>query len=432
MGYITREVYVQRRGIENPIPYTRATNAQGIQFRFCDFHIPEGTEAKIYVQKPSGKAVYNNASIQGDVVTVEVTTQMFSELGTSNIQLQLEREGKVLVTFIQPVEVFQNYTEGDAPESQNESGFFESFVKETGEKAVRIAQEAADEIERRANEGEFTGTVTIGEVVTGEPGSKAAVENVGTAKDAVLNMTIPEGKTGKVENIDSVPVTFEEASDRENIESGETFPTLFGKIKKYFSGFKNIAFTGDYKDIHNAPPPTAVKGAKEVSYRTGDVNLTCANIGAIPTDKIVESTNITQEGFLMGGKTASENITTLKNNVNNMMLYSTNEVKIGAKQDGTPVYRKIIKTPMTNFVKSDSGYGNLSINTGVLIKELTSLKMFAVGGGGIYPLPYSGSGAWDTWLMSFGTKNSQTVMNFANRVAWGASYTLNITIEYTK
>ena len=244
------------------------------------------------------------------------------------------KEERTLVTFTQPVEVFQNYTEGDATESQNESGFFEEFVKETGEKAIKIARDVADEIERRANEGEFTGTVTIGEVVTGEPGSEAAVENVGTAKDAVLNMTIPEGKTGKVENIDSVPVTFEEASDRENIESGETFPALFGKIKKYFSGLKNVAFTGDYKDIHNAPDPTAVKGDKESSYRTGDVNLTCENIGAIPTEKIVKNTNITEAGFLMDGETASSELNKLNSKLTNYSTYSTSEIQVGVMQIG--------------------------------------------------------------------------------------------------
>lgn len=334
MGYITREVYVQRIGITNPIPYTRATNAQDIQFRFCDFHIPEGAEAKVYVQKPSGKAVYNTALIQGDIVTIEVTTQMFSELGTSNIQLQLVKEERILVTFTQPVEVFQNYTEGDATESQNESGFFGEFVKETGQKAVKIAQDAADEIERRADEGEFTGTVSIGEVVTGEPGSEASVENVGTAKDAVLNMTIPAGKTGEVENIDSVQVTFEEAAERENLESGETMPTLFGKIRKWFSGLKSIAFTANYDDLVDAPDPTAVKGDKESSYRTGDVNLTCENIGAIPAEKIVESTNITVHGFLMDGKTASEKFGELKN-----------------------------KSPMQNSVSgTTTTYGNLVLN----------------------------------------------------------------------
>lgn len=40
------------------------------------------------------------------------------------------------------------------------------------------------------------GTITIGTTTTGEPGTAASVTNTGTAQDAVLNFTIPQGATG--------------------------------------------------------------------------------------------------------------------------------------------------------------------------------------------------------------------------------------------
>ncbi len=43
-----------------------------------------------------------------------------------------------------------------------------------------------------------------------------------------------------------------------------------------------VATTGDYNDLENLPAiptPTAVKGDAESSYRTGNVNITPANIG---------------------------------------------------------------------------------------------------------------------------------------------------------
>lgn len=40
--------------------------------------------------------------------------------------------------------------------------------------------------------------------------------------------------------------TFTEASTRVNITSGETLSTLFGKIKKFFTDLKTVAFTGSY------------------------------------------------------------------------------------------------------------------------------------------------------------------------------------------
>ena len=47
--------------------------------------------------------------------------------------------------------------------------------------------------------------------------------------------------------------TFTEASTRVNIASGETLSTLFGKIKKFFTDLKTVAFTGSYSDLSNKP-----------------------------------------------------------------------------------------------------------------------------------------------------------------------------------
>lgn len=46
---------------------------------------------------------------------------------------------------------------------------------------------------------------------------------------------------------------FTEAPDRTAIESGEALPTLFGKIKKWLSDLKTVAFTGNYDDLTNKP-----------------------------------------------------------------------------------------------------------------------------------------------------------------------------------
>ena len=46
---------------------------------------------------------------------------------------------------------------------------------------------------------------------------------------------------------------FTEASSRANIASGETLPTIFGKIKKFFTDLKTVAFSGSYNDLSNKP-----------------------------------------------------------------------------------------------------------------------------------------------------------------------------------
>lgn len=47
--------------------------------------------------------------------------------------------------------------------------------------------------------------------------------------------------------------SFTEASARENISSGDTVTTIWGKIKKFFSDLKTVAFSGSYNDLTNKP-----------------------------------------------------------------------------------------------------------------------------------------------------------------------------------
>lgn len=361
MNCIIRNVYVKRRALINPVSYIRATNAQNLQFRFCDFKIPEGTEVRAYVQKPSGRASYNNATVEGDSVIVEVTTQMFSETGQCYLQLHLVKEEKTLVTFAQVINVLPNYTEGDAVESRNESGFFSEYetkldeaidaaneaVDEIGTQAANAANNAADEalnaanlaagqtvnaanaaneanaaarearnsadeakavkeqIQQKADNGEFTSSIKVGAVTTGKPGTKASVENVGTAKEAVLDFVIPKGDTGNIENIDDVAVDFLTAEKRENVEPGDSFKTIFGKVKRFFFDLKTVAFTGKFSDLSGAPQAAnnlnsnsetdylaAAQGAK-IAHRLAELNgksyadgYIFVELGAVPNKNV--------------------------------------------------------------------------------------------------------------------------------------------------
>ena len=60
--------------------------------------------------------------------------------------------------------------------------------------------------------------------------------------------------TGKFVKLDSKQaVTFAEAQTRANIISNETLSTLFGKIKKWFTDLKTVAFSNSYNDLNNKP-----------------------------------------------------------------------------------------------------------------------------------------------------------------------------------
>lgn len=51
----------------------------------------------------------------------------------------------------------------------------------------------------------------------------------------------------------NVTVTFMETASRINIATGENLSVLFGKIKKFFTDLKTVAFTGSYTDLSNKP-----------------------------------------------------------------------------------------------------------------------------------------------------------------------------------
>ncbi len=94
------------------------------------------------------------------------------------------------------------------------------------------------------------------------------------------NWDITDKEIGNIKNPE-----IKEASARENIENGDNYFTILGKIKRFFSDLKNVAFTGKYQDLEGKPEipaAIAVKGNAEKNYRTGNVNLTPDNIGALP------------------------------------------------------------------------------------------------------------------------------------------------------
>ena len=65
---------------------------------------------------------------------------------------------------------------------------------------------------------------------------------------------------------------------------------------KFFADLKTVAFSGSYNDLSNKPSipkEVAVKGNAESAYRTGNVNLTPANLGALATNGDSKSNTVT-------------------------------------------------------------------------------------------------------------------------------------------
>ncbi len=81
--------------------------------------------------------------------------------------------------------------------------------------------------------------------------------NVEVVIDETCNISVEQGDVRYVQqkggDVSDTVVTFEEADKRENIESEEKLSTIFGKIKKFFTDLKTVAFTGSYNDLDDKP-----------------------------------------------------------------------------------------------------------------------------------------------------------------------------------
>lgn len=195
VNYIERDVYVLKNRIKEKIDYVRGTNALPIYFHFRDYEIPEGATAKAFVLKPSKKATYNVCPIIENTVRVIVKDQTFAEVGKSALQIVLTMEEETLVTFDQPIEVHRNFSEGDVPESENEAGWINNFIKgmeeatKHAENAAKTAEEISETLTKKLQNGDFRGATGA----TGPQGKQGIQGDPG--KDGEKG---PRGDTGPV------------------------------------------------------------------------------------------------------------------------------------------------------------------------------------------------------------------------------------------
>ena len=369
MNTIERDILVrQDHSSFDHISYVQGTNDIPIVFHIKDYTIETGMQARVYVRRADGTAEYDNAVINGNDITVNVKNTMFSVVGDSIMQISLIKGESNLVTFAVTVHVKKNYAYFGA-HSENTTDIFDSTLA-TMKEATSAANAAAQNIQTKADRGDFSATIQIGKVTTGVPGSQASAYNSGTAKNAIINFLIPvgdkgvsvrmvgtwaveteyvnnnqyidivsydggsyacktthtaseeivptneeywqciakQGRTGGMENIDTVPIAFEEAEERENIESGDTIPKGLGKIRKWFSDFKQAAFYDVVNNVLQTEPGQKVLDAAVGKYLDDK---------KFDISRLVANRNITEPGFAMDGKTLVEWLNELNGKLNN-------------------------------------------------------------------------------------------------------------------
>lgn len=185
----------------------------------------------------------------------------------------------------------------------------------------------------------------------------------------------------------NVTAAFTAASSRANITTGEKLSVIFGKIAKFFTDLKTVAFSGSYNDLSN--------------------KLTAGNNISISSENVITAN-------------ASGSL------VNN---YTTAEQVIGT-WGGKPLYQKTVT--YTGKITGSSAGETTVIKTGAFpnIKQAVAgvMSMTSSDGKTIYPAGYSEN---DTRMDFTITKSNGNLSVVCCGNTW-SSPTLIVTVQYTK
>ncbi len=141
-------------------------------------------------------------------------------------------------------------------------------------------------------EGDVDKLVLLGECANNyiqKDGDKVLSDNNFSDEEQTKLENVPAVNTilTTTSNISDTVNTFTQAETRTNLITGEKISISLGKIKKWFTDLKTVAFTGSYNDLNNKPTSLPADGgnADTVGGFTVDINVPD---DAVFTDTIVQ------------------------------------------------------------------------------------------------------------------------------------------------
>lgn len=201
--------------------------ARKIYFSLTDggrpYQIAEGCTAVFRAKKPDGTILYNNCTINDNVIDYTLTQQTSASVGIVECELTLYGLDSRQITSPRFTLIIEDnlYSESEV-ESTNEFTELTAAIAEVGNLDASVSK--ADGV-ATITVTKKDGTTVTASVSDGEKGEKG-----------------DKGEQGEKGDINGSKATFTAAITRENIESGETSATLFGKIKKWFADLGALAF----------------------------------------------------------------------------------------------------------------------------------------------------------------------------------------------
>ena len=151
-----------------------------------------------------------------------------------------------------------------------------------------------------------SGKVSESNVTSDELGHLVGTEN-NIQEQLNKKATIEQGKKADTalqatSDISNTTANFTQASTRENLTTGEKISVSLGKIMKWFSDLKTVAFSGSYSDLSNKPTslknPTSLtlqmNGGSSQSYDGSSAktfNVTPAGINSFAKTDVIPIAN---------------------------------------------------------------------------------------------------------------------------------------------
>lgn len=252
----TLEIWTGRIGLQKKVDVVQTDSGRILHCIIADMQIPETAKARIYAIKPSKMEIYDDCVIDGNTVKVKLTTQMLAEVGFTFCQIEVNNDGETVTSFEFSLNVKRKLSSGGAIESKDEFTALENALNEV------------DELKKNGLKGDAA-TIDVSEVITGEPGAQAEVENVGSRSAALLKFTIPRGEpgpqgppgqSGGIDNLAEAELEFDsedallpdEYTEFPLIESGSKMKTLATRITtmaKNIRYFAKLIGTTDISDM---------------------------------------------------------------------------------------------------------------------------------------------------------------------------------------
>ena len=250
--------------------------------------------------------------------------------------------------------------------------------------------------------------------------NKSVLDGITSALVAAWNKVADKlDKTGDASNVTTV---FTTATTRSNLTTKEKLSISLGKISKYFSDLKTVAFTGSYNDLINRPTSMTANGGNSATVNGHTVNSDVPS-GAKFTDTVythptgdgnkhIPANGTTNNGkYLKATGTAGSyqwgNIT--KNDVINALGYTP------GTSSAEPLTYSLSKLGSEIILTSSNGDTTSATDSDTTYSNMKGATTSATGTSGLVPAP--STGAANRYLRSDGTwavppDNNTTYSNF--------------------